>query len=97
MLAETGSAVDTVLVDGRVVVEGGRVLGVDEAALRDRARESVERLAHENRDLLTWPPASRAVRREPLPHALGAPDAGRGSRGRPRRASPGASRDGDVG
>jgi cytosine/adenosine deaminase-related metal-dependent hydrolase len=31
--AENGSSVDTVLVDGRVVVEGGRVLTVDEAAL----------------------------------------------------------------
>jgi len=52
VLAETGDAVDTVLVDGRVVVEGGRVLGVDEGAIRDRARESVERLAYRNRDLL---------------------------------------------
>ncbi len=34
-LYETGSSVETVLVDGRVVVEGGRVLAVDEAALAD--------------------------------------------------------------
>jgi cytosine/adenosine deaminase-related metal-dependent hydrolase len=33
--AENGSSVDTVLVDGRVVVEGGRVLTVDEAAVAD--------------------------------------------------------------
>jgi cytosine/adenosine deaminase-related metal-dependent hydrolase len=31
--ADAGSSVDTVLVDGRVVVEGGRVLTVDEAAV----------------------------------------------------------------
>jgi guanine deaminase len=52
VFAETGAAVDTVLVDGRVVVEGGRVLGLDERAIRDRAQESIERLAHANRNLL---------------------------------------------
>jgi cytosine/adenosine deaminase-related metal-dependent hydrolase len=52
VFAETGSAVDTVLVDGRVVLEHGRPRGVDEDAIRDRARESVERLASVNRDLL---------------------------------------------
>jgi len=41
--AETGVAVDTVLVDGRVVVEGGRVTTVDEARLRARAQEAADR------------------------------------------------------
>jgi cytosine/adenosine deaminase-related metal-dependent hydrolase len=42
--------VDTVLVDGRVVVEGGRVQGLDEAALTDEvqkaARRYLERAGH---------------------------------------------------
>jgi guanine deaminase len=42
--AETGAAVDTVLVDGRVVVREGRVLGVDEARLRARAQEAATRI-----------------------------------------------------
>lgn len=52
VFAETGQAVETVIVDGRMVVNGGRIVGVDERAIRDRAQESVERLAHANRDLL---------------------------------------------
>jgi 5-methylthioadenosine/S-adenosylhomocysteine deaminase len=51
VFAETGVSVDTALIDGRVVMRGGRVLGVDERAIRDRARASMERLAHSNRDL----------------------------------------------
>jgi 5-methylthioadenosine/S-adenosylhomocysteine deaminase len=51
VLAENGLAVDTVIVDGRVVMQGGRVLGVDEVAIRDRAQQSAERLAHTNREL----------------------------------------------
>src|SRR5262249_6260386 len=42
--------VDTVLVDGRVVVEGGRGQGIDEQALADEvqkaARRSLERAGH---------------------------------------------------
>jgi 5-methylthioadenosine/S-adenosylhomocysteine deaminase len=50
--ADTGSSVDTVLVDGRVVVEGGRVLTVDEAAVaaevnRDAAANHARRAAAE--------------------------------------------------
>jgi guanine deaminase len=41
--AETGASVDTVLVDGRVVVEGGRVTTVDEAAIYARAQAAAER------------------------------------------------------
>jgi 5-methylthioadenosine/S-adenosylhomocysteine deaminase len=52
VFTETGAALDTVIVDRRVVVEGGRMQGIDERAIRDRAQESVERLAHSNRDLL---------------------------------------------
>ena len=46
--AETGASVDTVLVDGRVVVRGGRVLTVDEARLRARAQESADRIRAQN-------------------------------------------------
>jgi 5-methylthioadenosine/S-adenosylhomocysteine deaminase len=43
--ATKSSDVDTVLVDGRVVVRGGRVLTVDEAATRARAAELRAKLA----------------------------------------------------
>jgi cytosine/adenosine deaminase-related metal-dependent hydrolase len=52
VFAETGAAVQTVIIDGRVVLEKGRVVGVDEDAIRDRARASVERLSAANRELL---------------------------------------------
>ena len=41
---ENGSAVDRVLVAGRLVVDQGRVLTVDEAELRQRAQAAAERL-----------------------------------------------------
>jgi guanine deaminase len=41
--AETGASVETVLVDGRVVLEGGRVTTVDEASIYARARAAAER------------------------------------------------------
>ncbi|UUX96157.1 amidohydrolase family protein [Aquabacterium sp. J223] len=41
---ENGAAVDRVIVGGRVVVEGGKVLTVDEGALRRRAQEAADRL-----------------------------------------------------
>jgi len=41
---ENGSAVDRVLVGGRLVVEHGRVLTVDEAALRQQAQAAAARL-----------------------------------------------------
>jgi 5-methylthioadenosine/S-adenosylhomocysteine deaminase len=46
--AETGASVDTVLVGGRLVVRGGRVLTVDVARLRDRAQAAAERLRADN-------------------------------------------------
>ena len=41
---ENGAAVDRVLVGGRVVVEQGRLLTIDEAALRRQAQAAAERL-----------------------------------------------------
>jgi len=40
----TGDDVETVIVDGRTVVESGHVVGVDEAALRREAQQEAERL-----------------------------------------------------
>ncbi len=45
---ETGSDVDTVLVDGRVVVRGGTVLTVDEGRLRAQAQEAADRIRRQN-------------------------------------------------
>jgi cytosine/adenosine deaminase-related metal-dependent hydrolase len=45
---ETGASVDTVVVGGRVVLRAGRVLGVDEARLRERAQAAAERLRAQN-------------------------------------------------
>ena len=47
---ESGSAVDRVLVGGRLVVDGGRVLTVDEAALRQQAQAAAFRLDALNAD-----------------------------------------------
>jgi guanine deaminase len=47
---ESGCAVDRVLVGGRLLVEGGRVLTVDEGALRQRAQAAAERLDALNTD-----------------------------------------------
>jgi guanine deaminase len=44
MHGETGAAVDRVLVGGRLVVDQGRVLTVDEAALRRQAQQAADRL-----------------------------------------------------
>ena len=46
--SETGADVDTVLVGGRRVVEGGRVLGVDEKDLCHRAQAAAERVRGSN-------------------------------------------------
>jgi 5-methylthioadenosine/S-adenosylhomocysteine deaminase len=45
---ETGASVDSVLVGGRVLVQGGRVLTVDEAKLRDRAQAAAEGIRARN-------------------------------------------------
>jgi guanine deaminase len=41
--AETGAGVDTVLVDGRIVVQGGRVTTIDEDKIYARAQAAAER------------------------------------------------------
>ena len=41
--AETGAAIDTVIVDGRIVVERGRVTTVDEDRIYARAQEAADR------------------------------------------------------
>jgi len=41
--AETGTSVDMVLVGGRVIVEGGRVITIDEDRIYDRAQAAAER------------------------------------------------------
>lgn len=51
VFAETGDAVDTVLVAGRVVVDGGRVVGVDLPALLEEARGLLASIRSRNRDL----------------------------------------------
>jgi 5-methylthioadenosine/S-adenosylhomocysteine deaminase len=45
---ETGADVDTVLVNGRMVLRDGHVLGVDEERLRARAQAAADRLRAEN-------------------------------------------------
>jgi guanine deaminase len=47
--AETGADVSTVLVGGRVVLDNGRVLTVDEERLRAQAQEAAERVRHQNK------------------------------------------------
>ena len=55
--AETGASVDTVLVDGRVVLERGRVTTVDEARIYARAQEAADR--HRERAAEAWALAGR--------------------------------------
>src|SRR5207247_11167844 len=75
VFCETGAGVDTVLVGGRVVVQGGRVLTVDEALLKRKAQIAADRLREQNRG--EWALADRlapivgrvcrALAREPYP------------------------------
>lgn len=43
VFTENGAAVDKVLIGGKLVVSGGRALGIDHAALAHRAQQAVER------------------------------------------------------
>ena len=45
VFTEDGTAVDKVLIGGRLVVTGGRAIGVDHTALAAQAQEAVERLS----------------------------------------------------
>jgi guanine deaminase len=45
--AETGASVETVLVDGRIVLEEGRVLTLDEKRVYGRAQEAADQFHHE--------------------------------------------------
>jgi len=75
VFCETGGGVDTVLVGGRVVVQGGRVLTVDEAELKRKAQMAADRVREQNRG--EWALADRlapivgrvcrALAREPYP------------------------------
>jgi 5-methylthioadenosine/S-adenosylhomocysteine deaminase len=48
--AETGSAVNTVMIDGNIVVSDGQVLTLDENALRAEAQEAAERILASNEE-----------------------------------------------
>jgi guanine deaminase len=48
MYAETGASVEKVMIGGRLVYEGGRMLTVDETALRRQAEAAAQRLDEEN-------------------------------------------------
>ena len=51
--AETGADVDTVLVDGRIVLEHGEVRTVNEARLRAQAQEAADRVRTRNQTAWT--------------------------------------------
>ncbi len=50
VLTEDGTAVDKVLIGGKLVVSGGRAIGIDHAALAGQAQEAMERLGALNAD-----------------------------------------------
>jgi 5-methylthioadenosine/S-adenosylhomocysteine deaminase len=51
VFGENGASVDTVMIGGRIVFQGGKLLTLDEAALRRRAEEAARRLDEANADL----------------------------------------------
>jgi cytosine/adenosine deaminase-related metal-dependent hydrolase len=58
VMGESGAAVDSVMIGGRMVLERGRMLTVDEARLRVQAEEARARLADANAGALA---AARAL------------------------------------
>jgi guanine deaminase len=58
VMGESGAAIDSVMVGGRLVVERGRLLTLDEARLRQRAEEARARLAGSSAEALA---AARAL------------------------------------
>jgi guanine deaminase len=52
--AEAGSSVETVLVDGKVVLRDGQVLTLDESALRAQAQDLVDRLRARPENRQAW-------------------------------------------
>ena len=57
--AETGADVTTVLVDGRLILEKGRLLTLDESRLRSQAQEAADRVKDQNKDI--WAFAERVA------------------------------------
>ena len=53
VFSETGSAVDTVIVAGKILLADGRPTRFDPAALADEVREMTAALGHRNTDLFT--------------------------------------------
>jgi cytosine/adenosine deaminase-related metal-dependent hydrolase len=70
VMCETGLSVRTVIVDGRIVFERGKMTLVDAAAIRARARETARRLSRTNVDrariVSCAEPPLRAARLEAL-------------------------------
>jgi guanine deaminase len=50
VLAESGAAIASVMIDGKFVLQEGRMLTIDEARLRREAEEAAARLDHANLD-----------------------------------------------
>ncbi len=54
VFAETGSSVDTVIIDGTVVVEGGKITAFDEKAVIAEAKPMLRAIRSRNRDLYAF-------------------------------------------
>ena len=54
VFAETGSSVDTVIVDGKVVVEGGEITAFDASAIIAEAKPMLRAIRSRNRDLYAF-------------------------------------------
>ena len=51
---ESGAAVDKVMIDGRMVLEGGRLLTADEAKVRQDVERAVARLKESNAQTIAF-------------------------------------------